>query len=175
MTEELDYDYILKEGILVNEVPEWLKERVIKLYYERNFFVKYLKIKIIDFYEGDVRISMDVRHELTNPSHTLHGGAVASMLDVAMNLACASMKKKVLVLEFNTNFTRSAKEGDLVYALARVIHNGKRTMVVESRITDINGGIMAKARGTFFVRGEFTEEDKQYNDFFEDKYADEVE
>ena len=172
MTEHLNYDYILKEGILVKEVPAWLKDRIIKLYYERNFFVKYLKIKINDFYESEVRISMQVRHELTNLIHTLHGGAVASMLDVAMNLACASLQKRVLVLEFNTNFTRSAKEGDTVYAIARVIHDGKRTMVVESRVTDENGNIMAKARGTFFVTGQYKEEDTDYQKYFEDKYAD---
>ena len=77
-----------------------------------------------------------------------------------------------LVLEFNTNFTRSAKEGDTVYAIARVIHDGKRTMVVESRVIDINGNIMAKARGTFFVTGEYKEDDTDFEKYFADKYAD---
>ena len=172
MTEDINYDCILKEGVLVKEVPGWLRERIMKLYYERNFFVKYLNIKIIDFYEGEVRVSMEARHELTNLIQTLHGGAVASMLDVAMNLACASLQKRVLVLEFNTNFTRSAKEGDTVYAIARVIHDGKRTMVVESRVIDINGNIMAKARGTFFVTGEYKEDDTDFEKYFADKYAD---
>ncbi|MDR3288050.1 MAG: PaaI family thioesterase [Peptococcaceae bacterium] len=165
MTENLHYDLTEKE------VPGWLKERILRLYYERNFFVKYLRITIMDFYEGEVRISMDVRHELTNLVKTLHGGAVASMLDVAMNLACASLQKRVLVLEFNTNFTRGAKEGNTVYALSKVIHNGKRTMVVESKVIDIEGKIMAQARGTFFVIGEFHQEEKEDDKIFENYFS----
>jgi acyl-CoA thioesterase len=101
---------------------------------------------------------MKVRHELTNLSGILHGGAVGSLIDMAMNLACFSLGKQATVLGFNTNFLRGAKEGDMVKASAKVLHNGKSTMVVESRVTDNGGKLLAKARGTFFVVGQITPE-----------------
>jgi acyl-CoA thioesterase len=153
----------------MTETPAWLKERILKLYYEKNFFVKYIKIKFKDFFAGEVRISMVVRQELTNLVGTLHGGAVASMLDVVMSLTCASLQRRVLVLEFNTNFMRGTKEGDTVYAMAKIIHNGKRTIVVASRVVDADGRIIAQARGTFFVIGEFKEleDDESFISYFD--------
>ena len=60
---------------------------------------------------------MKVRHELTNLSGILHGGAVGSLIDMAMNLACFSLGKQATVLGFNTNFLQGAKEGDTVKAV----------------------------------------------------------
>jgi acyl-CoA thioesterase len=115
-------------------------------------------VEILELCAGETTFAMKVRHELTNLSGILHGGAVGSLIDMAMNLACFSLGKQATVLGFNTNFLRGAKEGDTVKASAKVLHNGKSTMVVESRVTDHMGQLLAKARGTFFVIGEIAPE-----------------
>jgi uncharacterized protein (TIGR00369 family) len=142
---------------MASELPSWLREQLFDLY-QRSSYAQYLQMQIEELLEGETTISMHVRHELTNLRGTLHGGAVGSLMDMAMNLACFSMGRRVTVLGFNTNFLRGAKEGDTVKAIAKVLHSGRSTMVVESRIVDTAGKLMAKARGTFFVKGQFTPE-----------------
>jgi uncharacterized protein (TIGR00369 family) len=142
----------------VTDLPPWLKQQLIKMY-DRSSYARFLQVEILDLCEGETVMSMRVRHELTNLSGILHGGAVGSMIDMAMNLACFSLGRQATVLGFNTNFLQGAKEGDTVKAMAKVLHNGRSTMVVESRVTDSAGKLLAKARGTFFVIGQIVPEE----------------
>lgn len=142
----------------MKELPVWLKEHLLNLY-QRSSYAQYLQMEIIDLHEGEATISMHVRHELTNLAGLLHGGAEGSLLDMVMNLACFSLGRKATVLGFNTNFLRGAKEGQTVRAVATVLHNGKSTMVVEGRILDETGRLLAKGRGTFLGSGVFTPEE----------------
>ena len=141
----------------MTDLPVWLKEQLLKMY-EHSSYANFLQVEIIELCAGETTFTMKVRHELTNLSGILHGGAVGSLIDMAMNLACFSLGKQATVLGFNTNFLRGAKEGEMVKASAKVLHNGKSTMVVESRVTDNEGKLLAKARGTFFVIGQITPE-----------------
>jgi uncharacterized protein (TIGR00369 family) len=142
----------------VKEPPAWLKEHLLSLY-ERSSYAKFLQMEIIELHAGETAVSMLVRHELTNLSGILHGGAVGSLIDMAMNLACYSLGRRATVLGFNTNFLGGAKEGDTVRAIAKVLHNGRSTMVVEGRVIDSKGKLLAKGRGTFLATGQFTPED----------------
>jgi uncharacterized protein (TIGR00369 family) len=142
----------------VTEPPVWLKEQLLRMY-ERSSYAKFLQADILELCEGETTFSMKVRQELTNLSGILHGGAVGSLIDMAMNLACFSLGRQATVLGFNTNFLQGAMEGDTVKATAKVLHSGRSTMVVESRVTNTGGKLLAKARGTFFVIGQITPED----------------
>ena len=125
-----------------------------------SHYANFLQVDILELCAGETTFAMKVRHqELTNLSGILHGGAVGSLIDMAMNLACFSLGKQATVLGFNTNFLSGAKEGDMVKASAKVLHNGKSTMVVE------NGGLPTipesswlKKKDKFFVVGQVTPE-----------------
>ncbi|MCE5265310.1 MAG: PaaI family thioesterase [Deltaproteobacteria bacterium] len=140
---------------VAKEQPAWLKEYLLSLS-ELSSYANYLRMEIIELRSGETTVSMLVRHELTNLSGILHGGAVGSLIDMAMNLACFSLGRRATVLGFNTNFLGGAREGDTVRAEARVLHSGRSTMVVEGRVMDSQGKLLAKARGTFLAQGEFT-------------------
>lgn len=142
----------------MKELPAWLKAHLLSIY-ERSSYAKYLQMGIIDLHEGETTISMCVRHEMTNSAGLLHGGAEGSLLDMAMNLACYSLGRRVTVLGFNTNFLRGVKEGQTVRAVATVLHSGQSTLVVEGRILDDTGKLLAKGRGTFLATGYFTPDD----------------
>jgi 1,4-dihydroxy-2-naphthoyl-CoA hydrolase len=147
----------------VKELPTWLKQHLLDMY-ERSSYANYLQIQILDLKEGEIAVSMVVRHELTNLSRILHGGAVGSLLDMAMNLACYSTGRRVTVLGFNTNFLSGAREGKIVRTIATVLHSGRSTMVVEGRVLDETGKLLAKGRGTFLATGQFTPEDHLLQD-----------
>jgi 1,4-dihydroxy-2-naphthoyl-CoA hydrolase len=127
--------------------------------YDHNPFVGLLQMKIDDLREGEADLSMPVIHEVhTNLFRMIHGGALASLADTAMGVACATLGKRVVTLEMNMNFVRSAGPGETIKAAGKVVHNGKATLVMECDITDSSGQLLVKARGTFFVVGQFEPE-----------------
>lgn len=142
----------------MKELPAWLKEHLLSMY-ERSSYAKFLRMEILELHEGESTISILVRPELTNLSGILHGGAVGSLIDIAMNLACFSLGRRATVLGFNTNFLSGAKKGETVRAIAKVLHSGRSTMVVEGRVVDSKGKLLAKGRGTFLASGQFTPKD----------------
>lgn len=124
--------------------------------YERNSFVRLLDITIAEMGEGYAILNMPVDPEKhTNLYYALHGGALASLADTAMGVSCATLGNRVVTVEMNINFIKSAGKGEIVRAQGKVIHAGRQTMVVECDMHDSSGSLLGKARGTFMVVGRF--------------------
>jgi acyl-CoA thioesterase len=132
-----------------------LKDHVSKIY-DRNPYIHLLQIRIVELEEGMAKLTMPVVTEHTNLYNVAHGGALASLADTAMGVACSTTGKKVLTLDMNMNFIRTAKSQEMISAVGRVIHNGTHTMVAETDIVDDMSNLILKARATFFVVGKFS-------------------
>lgn len=143
----------------MTEVTPWLKELLLSIH-ERNLFAKYLGMEIVDVHRGDSVVSMLVTHKHTNIRGVSHGGALVSLADMAMMLACATLGRRVVTLDLNISFVRRASEGCTVRAHSKVVHSGKTTVVVEGKITDGSRRLLATARGTFFATGEYRPGDR---------------
>lgn len=134
---------------------EYLKKYLPQVY-ERNTFVRLLDMNIIHMSEGEACISMPVTGEKhTNLYGVLHGGALASLADTAMGVSCATLGNRVVTVEMNLNFIKSAGEGRAVIASAKVLHAGRQTMVAECEMNDDTGALIGKSRGTFMIVGKF--------------------
>lgn len=136
---------------------EWLTTKMLEIYGD-NSYVKLLDMKIERLEEGYAEISMPIiagKH--TNLYDVAHGGALASLADTIMGVACATTGKKVVTLEMNINFIKSAVPQLALRGAGKIIHNGKSTMVAEGKIVDGHDNLIATARGTFFVTGMFEE------------------
>jgi len=135
---------------------KWLSKHLLDLY-EQNSYVNLLEMNIVKLDEGYAELSMPIKNKHTNLYNIAHGGALASLADTSMGVACATAGKKVVTLEMNMNFIKSAVPKVILKGIGKVIHNGKSTMVVEGHILDGQDNIIATARGTFFVTGVFEE------------------
>ena len=129
--------------------------------YESNPYVLFLRIAIAELSENEAILTMPVATEHTNLFGVAHGGALASLADTAMGVACATTGKKVLTIDMNMNFIRSALVDTPLKAVGRVIHNGRHTLVAEAEIVDGAGQLLLKSRGTFFTTGYFMEESEE--------------
>ncbi len=130
-----------------------LKEKLHNLY-KRNPFVGLLQMKVEDVKEGEAKLSMPIIQSIHGNLYGMaHGGATASLADTAMGLVCVSLGKKVVTLDLNINYIYGAADGETMIAVAKVLHNGQHTVVVEAEHHDTAGRLLAKARGTFFVVG----------------------
>ncbi|AZC21985.1 MULTISPECIES: PaaI family thioesterase [Pseudomonas] len=101
---------------------------------------------------GEADVALELTPPLRNRGQKLHGGAIFSLVDIAMGLACSSthgFDQQSATIECKINYIRAVAEGE-VLCRAKVIHPGRRTLVVEADV--IQGDkLVAKAQGTFAV------------------------
>lgn len=135
----------------------WLKNKLTNVY-AHNPFVNLLDMKIVDLRDGMAEVTMPVVFDKhTNLYSVAHGGAVASLADTAMGVACATTGNRVVTIDMNINYIKSAERETIIRATATVLHKGRTTMVVETDLKDNDNALIAKARGTFYVIGKFEE------------------
>lgn len=136
-----------------NKIPEHVLAHLHNFYHD-NPFVKLLGIQVSDVEYGKVSLAVEAADKLSNFYHIVHGGALMSLADTAMGATCLSVNKKVVTQSMNCQFIRPAEEGTKVFATGHIIHNGRRTLVCEAKITDAEGTLLCQATGNFFVIGE---------------------
>ncbi|MDL2281101.1 PaaI family thioesterase [Selenomonadales bacterium OttesenSCG-928-I06] len=149
---------------LKKTMPNWLQEEVYRLY-ESNIYAQYLGMKIVNLKPSEAVVSMKARKNLMNMLGVLHGGAITSLTDMVMSLACATVGKRIVTLGMNINLIYAADLDSNVLALARVIHLGKTTLVVECRVVDsATHRLLAKGRGTFFITSDVKRQSDESSD-----------
>ena len=101
---------------------------------------------------GVAHVALNLEPQLRNRAGKLHGGALFSLVDISMGLACSSshgFDQQSATIECKINYMRAVSEGD-VLCIAKVIHPGRRTLVVEADVLQ-GDKLVAKAQGTFAV------------------------
>lgn len=101
---------------------------------------------------GVAEVALPQGDHLRNRGNVMHGGAIFSLVDIAMGLACSSshgFDQRSVTIECKINYMRSVSEGE-VLCIAKVLHAGRRTLVVEAEVLQ-GEKLVAKAQGTFAV------------------------
>ncbi|MDD2052863.1 PaaI family thioesterase [Pseudomonas putida] len=102
--------------------------------------------------EGVAEVALALQPQLRNRGGKLHGGVIFSLVDIAMGLACSSahgFDQQSVTVECKINYLRAVADGE-VLCIAKVIHAGRRTLVVEADVMQ-GDKLVAKAQGTFAV------------------------
>ena len=124
--------------------------------YSHNSYVKLLSMKLERLEPGMAEVSMPIDPAShTNLYGVSHGGSLASVADTVMGVACASLGRRVVTLDLNMNFIKAAPADTEVRAIGKILHNGRQTLVAECDVLGVEGKLLVKARGTFFVVGQF--------------------
>ena len=118
----------------------------------QSAFSQLLGCRLLRLEGGVAEVALALAPELRNRGGKLHGGALFSLVDIAMGLACSSshgFDQQSATIECKINYMRAVSEGD-VLCIAKVIHPGRRTLVVEADVLQ-GDKLVAKAQGTFAV------------------------
>lgn len=109
-----------------------------------------LGLEFVERSEERVVVSMPVRTEAFGSTGNLHGGALATLIDVAS--ASAAARSSSFVPGRNTLVTADLHvrylgrpHGDVVRAVASVIRAGRQLVVVECRVLDPEDRVIAVA------------------------------
>ena len=123
-------------------------------YQKRIPFVSHLKILTEELGKGTARLSMPVEPHLRNSLGTVHGGAIMSLLDVALCTAARTLHPDsvgVVTIDMSTSFIGGGS-GARLLADARVMKDTRTMSFVEAEAKNEDGSIVAKAIATVRVR-----------------------
>ncbi len=118
-------------------------------------FRELLGIELDDEEPGAARLRLAAESRHLNPAGTVHGGAIATLVDTAMGQAVATElgDQMPVTVEIKINYLEAGREGVLV-ATARVHKRGKRFTVLEAEVTQQEtGDLVAFGTGTFTTIG----------------------
>ena len=118
----------------------------------QSAFSQLLGCRVQALEDGVAQVALSLEPQLRNRAGKLHGGVLFSLVDISMGLACSSshgFDQQSATIECKINYIRAVAEGE-VLCIAKVIHPGRRTLVVEADVMQ-GDKLVAKAQGTFAV------------------------
>ena len=118
----------------------------------QSAFSELIGCRVQSVQDGIAQVALSLEPQLRNRGGKLHGGVLFSLVDISMGLACSSVHgfdQQSVTIECKINYIRAVSEGE-VLCIAKVIHPGRRTLVVEADVLQGNK-LVAKAQGTFAV------------------------
>ncbi len=108
----------------------------------------------VGFVDGEYVVELDLEERHLNIGGIAHGGIYCSLLDTAM---ARSFIKSVsdeglpaVTLEMKVNFLGAARGGTL-RALGKVVAKTRRTVLVEGRVEDEDGRLLARGIATMMI------------------------
>lgn len=119
-----------------------------------NPFLKLLGAELLEWGPGSCMWKLDVRPEYLNTQDALHGGVVATLLDIACAYSCfcpssGQLKHRASTISLTTQYLFPIKEKSV---LARGWHigGGSRIQFAEAELLE-NDTVVAKASGNFRI------------------------
>lgn len=97
------------------------------------------------------RLAVDEHH--LREGGIVHGGVLATLLDVAIGVAARSLSPNgpdLVTIQLNVHFVRATRAGEVLVASGEVLHPGRRTVVARGEIRTETGDLVATGTGTLF-------------------------
>ncbi|GAB2884151.1 PaaI family thioesterase [Microbulbifer echini] len=119
-------------------------------------FNEHLGVKIEEWQEGRVVISVDLKPEHLNSQGAPHGGFITTLIDIAgsyCGLYCPNpnRRRKSLTLSLTTNFTGQAKTNHLT-AICTLTSAGYKIFYSTTEVFDSQGTLIATGQMTMRYR-----------------------
>lgn len=136
--------------IRIDELPEADRDYIRGKLHGRAPMHRLLGLEIVELGERHAVITMPVREEAFNSTGNLHGGALATLIDVAAGTAAARGsgfepgRQSLVTADLHVRYL-GRPHGDMVFARAEVLKAGRQLVIVECRVTDVEDRIIAAA------------------------------
>lgn len=100
--------------------------------------------------EGHCIIKMQVKKEMLNGFGILHGGIAYAFADSAFAFAANSYGRVAVSISGSMSFAKSAKEGDILSAEAKVLNLTHKTADYDVNVSNSEGEMYYRFRGTVY-------------------------
>jgi len=132
----------------MNKRVELLKNQIDKDKWQYDYpLMDWLQAKVLEAEEGEVKMQFTVEKYMLNPIGILHGGIMATILDEVMGAASFTLGRPTgfATINMSVDYLQSAKEGDIVIGVGKVLRAGKTILHLDSKLFSADNKLLAKA------------------------------
>ena len=115
----------------------------IKDFLKNDRFAANAGIELLEVNEGKAKACMTVTREHLNAGGVCQGGALFTLADLACAAVANSHGQLTFSITANITFTRSAKEGETIYAEATEVVNHPRVPYIYVELKNEKGDLLA--------------------------------
>lgn len=111
----------------------------------------HLNIQVLKAHDGVAIIELPVMENLKQKQGVLHGGIIATILDMSMSLAVTTVlseQEYSTTLDMHTTFLRPMF-GETLQGRAEVLKRGRRVTVATANVFNEQGELIATSTGNF--------------------------
>jgi len=119
----------------------------------RDAFARHLGLELIEAGEGTATVAMRVRQEHINFWDSCHGGAIFSLADTALGLACNSYGSVAALIDSHMTFSVAVKAGERLVARAEEVSRTRKLGVYRMEVRREDGALVASLTGTVYRTG----------------------
>lgn len=125
-------------------------------YLERHPVLNTLGIQTVYMGKGITGMKICAGIEYSSAGNRVHGGIIATVVDVAMSRAALTMTGRLCrTVDLDLSYIAPAMAGNGLMAEASVIHAGQTIVIVEGTVVNESGKLIAKSRGTFITDNKY--------------------
>ena len=121
--------------------------------YGKDRFSQWLGIELSDVKENYCLLKMPVKPEMINGLGTVHGGVTFAFADSALAFSSNNTGDAAVALNCYINFTKAAKDGDVLTAESVLLTDTRKTAVYDITVKNQNDEVVAGFRGTVYKIG----------------------
>lgn len=99
-------------------------------------FMSWLKPVMLRVSEGSLAFQYTIRHEMTNPFGTLHGGVTAAIIDDAIGATLIAYEEPYIHMSINlvVDYLSAAYEGDVIIAETAINKKGSQLINAQCEV-----------------------------------------
>ena len=128
-------------------------EEIMRQFFPTSPYIAYLGIQLTEMQPDMAILTMPFRDELVTIGTTVHGGAIASLIDTAAMVAAWSgatvpANGRGTTVGLTVNYLAAAQGEDLK-AIARVLRRGRSLVYLDVEVQNAAGMLVAKGLATY--------------------------
>jgi acyl-CoA thioesterase len=108
----------------------------------------FLGLELIELSPGYAKVSMKMKPEYVNFNGIVFGPIISAVADQAFAYAGNSVFTPNVASQFNIHYLASATAHDELFGECTVLKKGKRVCIMEMKVTNQEGKLIAIASGT---------------------------
>ena len=137
--------------------PE-LKQKLLDFAADFPFF-QHMGFEVEEMEPGFARVGVELRDQLRNPNGQLHGGVIATLIDMSITQAMLLTDTYARVretrgimtnIDLRVKYLRAVGEGRAT-ALSRIVHEGRRVVHATTTVVDDRGKTVALGDATLMI------------------------
>jgi len=117
-------------------------------------YVKLLNIKVVKVEKGHAITQLKVSDKYNNFFSITHGGAIFSLIDVALGTASNSYGNIAVALSMNINYIKSSRPGDMLTAEAVEVSRGRRIATYNIVVKNDSNKVIASCQAVAYIKKE---------------------